>query len=110
MACCQRCAAIYGSILIVGLLFAFLRTSVGRPRVRDLAMLSLPMIIDGAGQGLGVWESTAATRLLTGTLFGMAIFWLMFPYLESGFARIREQIETLFARLVREGRASPLSL
>lgn len=108
MACCQRCAAIYGSILIVGLIFALLRARIARPRISDLLMLSMPMLVDGGAQLLGLWESTALTRVITGSMFGMAICWILLPYLESGFARIRLQIEKLFDRLVQEGRAQPL--
>jgi len=108
MACCQRCAAIYGSILIVGLFFAFVRGRIARPRISDLLMLSMPMLVDGGAQLLGIWESTALTRVISGSMFGMAICWFLLPYLESGFARIRVQIERLFDRLVQEGRAHPL--
>jgi hypothetical protein len=41
-------------------------------------------------------------------LLGVAICWGLLPWLGGGFDRMRRQIETLFARLVAEGRARPL--
>jgi uncharacterized membrane protein len=108
MACCQRCAAIYGVILLFGLCFTLLRGRLGRPRLTDLALLAMPVIVDGGAQLLGIWESSAASRVISGALFGVAICWFLLPYLETGFARMRLQIETLFIRLVAEGRAQPL--
>jgi uncharacterized membrane protein len=108
MACCQRCAAIYGAIMLTGLCFTLLRGRIQRPRVSDLLLLAMPVTVDGGAQLIGLWESTAATRVLSGTLLGIAICWFLLPYLETGFARMRLQLETLFARLVSEGRAQPL--
>ncbi len=108
MACCERCAAIYGSILIVGLMFAALRGRFRKPFLYEVALLAMPAVVDGGAQAIGLWESTAGTRVLSGAFLGVAICWLTLPYLESGFQRIRGQLEQLFSRLVAEGRAHPL--
>lgn len=108
LACCERCAAIYGSIALIGLIFAFIRTRLRRPAFYEVGLLALPMLVDGLGQGAGLWNSTAGSRVLSGFLFGIAVMWFLLPYLESGFAKTRLQIETLFARLVAEGRTTPL--
>jgi uncharacterized membrane protein len=108
MACCERCAAIYGSILIVGLLFVVLRDRVRKPFAYEVGLLALPAIVDGGGQAAGLWESSAGSRVLSGAFLGVAICWFALPYFESGFGRIRSRLETLFARLVSEGRARPL--
>ena len=108
MPCCERCAAIYGSIALAGLLFAFANGHVRAPRISEVALLSLPLVVDGGAQLIGLWESTTATRVMTGAIFGIAMCWLLLPYLDTGFARMRRQIETLFARLAAEGRARPL--
>jgi uncharacterized membrane protein len=108
MACCQRCAAIYGSIMLVGLIFALVRGRVRRPSLIEVALLAMPVAVDGGAQLAGLWESTPATRVLSGSFLGVAICWLLLPYLETGFAQIQERLETLFARLVAEGRARPL--
>lgn len=108
MACCERCASIYGSMMLAGILFAFVRGRIRRPNLADVALLALPVTVDGGAQLIGLWESTTGSRLLSGAVFGVAICWFLLPYLETGFGRMRGQIETLFARLVAEGRAKPL--
>jgi uncharacterized membrane protein len=108
LACCERCAAIYGSIVGVGLLFAFMRERMRAPFLYEAALLALPAIIDGGGQALGLWQSTAASRVLSGLMLGAGMCWYVLPSLETGFRRIRMQLETLFSRLVLEGRAKPL--
>jgi uncharacterized membrane protein len=108
MACCQRCAAVYGSMFLLGLLFVALRGRLRAPRWRVVGLLSLPMALDGFTQLTGLRESTPALRVVTGALFAVGIAWLLFPYLETGFAEVRDQLENRFARLVAEGRAAPL--
>lgn len=108
MACCERCAAIYGALLLAALVYAAIRARIAKPRLTDLALLALPIAVDGGAQALGLWDSTTATRVLTGSLFGAGVAWFLMPYLDAGFARIREQIELLFSRLVESGRARPL--
>lgn len=108
LAVCQRCAAIYASILLFGLVFALLRGRVRPPLLYEAVLLALPALIDGGAQGIGLWDSTASSRVLSGLFLGTAICWVALPFLESGFQRIRAQIEQLFSRLVIEGRARPL--
>ena len=108
MACCERCAAIYGSIFIVGLLFAAVRGRFRKPFLYEVGLLAMPAVVDGGAQALGLWESSAGTRVLSGLFLGTAICWLALPFLDSGFHRIRTQLEQLFSRLVAEGRAHPL--
>lgn len=108
MACCERCAAIYGSILLTGLIFAVIRGRIRRPRLHEIGLLAMPVTVDGGAQLIGLWQSTASSRLVSGAVLGVAICWLLLPYLETGFARMRVQLETLFVRLVSEGRARPL--
>jgi uncharacterized membrane protein len=78
---CQRCLAIYTTMLLGGLLLAYLRT---RRPVRALgfwlwALAALPMALDGGTQLFGWRESNPGLRLLTGALFGLATVWLTFP-------------------------------
>jgi uncharacterized membrane protein len=109
LACCERCAAIYGSILVVGLLFAAARIRFRKPFLYEVALLALPAAVDGGAQALGMWQSTPGSRVLSGLFLGVAICWSALPYLDTGFQRIREQLEALFSRLAAEGRARPLS-
>jgi len=108
MACCQRCAAIYLGLFVFGLLFALLRGSIGPLAWRGVVLASLPMAFDGTGQLLGLWESTWPLRVATGAVFALGLGWLALPHLEVGFAEMRGQLETRFARLVAQGRTRPL--
>lgn len=89
MACCQRCFAIYGSIFLMGLLFAVVRRRLPAPRAVDVVVLSLPIALDAFAQMAGFWTSTAATRTLTGAMFGTAVCWALLPYFERGFVEMR---------------------
>jgi uncharacterized membrane protein len=108
MACCQRCAAIYAALTLAGIAFAFARPRLPRPSLIAVALLAAPILIDGGGQLAGLWSSTPITRVATGATLGVAICWVLLPYLDRGFTRMRAQLEILFARLVAEGRARPL--
>ncbi|MGI8476394.1 MAG: hypothetical protein ACR2OO_08510 [Thermomicrobiales bacterium] len=37
----------------------------------------------------GFWASTAATRTLTGAMFGAAVCWAPLPYFERGFVEMQ---------------------
>jgi uncharacterized membrane protein len=90
VAICERDVAIYGSILVGGLIFGAVRrwrTRSGRqaPRlsIKGYLVLLVPMVIDGATQLLGLRESTWELRLITGMLFGLATVWLAYPYVDE---------------------------
>jgi len=91
VAVCQRCVAIYGTMLLCGLLFGLVRTRVKPLRIKGFIVLLVPMGIDGMGQLLHLWRSTPFTRTLTGALFGLACIWLAFPYLQTGMAEINRE-------------------
>jgi len=94
IALCERCVAIYGSILIAGLVYAFLRSRV---KVRPLhwalwILLGIfPMGLDGGSQLLSYLpffnfparESTSLLRVLTGVLFGVTSVWFAYPYMQE---------------------------
>jgi uncharacterized membrane protein len=108
VACCERCAAIYASIALFGLLSAFVRTSIRKPTYPELVLLISPVVIDGMAVGAGVYGGNMLLRLTTGTLFGAAMIWLLYPRFERGFAAMRIRIGDMFDRLVEQGRAAPL--
>ncbi|MCX7671165.1 MAG: DUF2085 domain-containing protein [Anaerolineae bacterium] len=93
VAICQRDVAIYGSILVGGLLFGLARR-FWATRARRLPRLSvkaylvalIPLVLDGGTQLVGWRESTWPLRLLTGGLFGMATVWLAYPYVAEAMA------------------------
>ncbi len=103
---CQRDVAIYGGILLSGLLFTVLRKRVKPlPIVLWVVIGILPMAIDGGSQLLGALpidflsarESTPFLRTLTGLLFGIANTWLAYPYLEETMQELRVMVSMKLA-------------
>jgi len=108
VALCERDVAIYGGILLGGLVFA-----VVRRRVRPLPVWAwlvfgvLPMAIDGGTQlisgisiapaGWALRESTPLLRTATGLLFGLLNVWLAYPYLEESMAETRAAVSVKLA-------------
>ena len=108
VALCERDVAIYGGILLGGLVFARVRG-----RVRPLPVWAwlvfgvLPMAIDGGSQlisgfsiaaaGWAVRESTPLLRTATGLLFGLLNVWLAYPYLEESMAETRTAVSVKLA-------------
>ena len=89
MAICERCTAIYLSMVASGLAYVRLRNRHVRPLpwYWYLAMI-FPMALDGFTQLFGWRESTWYLRGITGILFGVASVWLTFPYLQESFDEI----------------------
>jgi uncharacterized membrane protein len=83
IAVCERDVAIYGSMLLTGLLFGLYRKLKTLP-LKFFGLLVLPMLIDGFGQLFGFWSSSWQSRVITGGLFGIACIWLAYPYLQIG--------------------------
>ncbi len=98
IALCQRDMAIYGSLLLCGLMFALLRSRI-KPLSFWLFLLIgvIPIGLDGGSQfvsyllpalfpGGAPRESTWVLRVITGTLFGVTGAWVMLPQLQLAFA------------------------
>ncbi len=108
IALCQRDLAIYGSVLLSGLAFGVLRGRLfqaGRkpPKMPIwlFAILSIPVFLDGASQLIGLRESWWLLRLLTGGLFGSAVVWLAYPYVEEAMLDVLQSPKTAAASGVR---------
>jgi len=101
VAYCQRDLAIYVGVFALGLVFALVRHRLRPLSWRGAFVLAVPMALDGTTQLVGLRESTWQLRLLTGTLFALAVVWFVYPRLEEGFAEIR-------AALARRERAGTL--
>jgi uncharacterized membrane protein len=122
IALCQRDLAIYGSILVFGIIFGL----TGR-RVKPLPFLVwifvgiLPIAFDGLSQLLGqiftqpalgflqsyfgfisLRESTPVIRTLTGFLFGFSTAWFGYPLVEETMRDARRLLAAKFARLESE--------
>jgi uncharacterized membrane protein len=112
VAICQRDVAIYGCILLFGLVFGLLRR---RWDVRPLPwwayilMGLVPMGLDGGYQFLSYvlpvifphislkpYETTPLMRLITGALFGWATVWLAYPYVQDSMEDVRASLERRF--------------
>lgn len=109
VAYCQRDIAIYGSMLLFGLVFA----ATGR-RIRPLhwslwILIGIaPIAIDGFSQllsqfqGFSFWEyreSTPLLRTITGALFGLTTAWFGFPLLEDSMNEAGTVVAAKKARL-----------
>jgi len=108
MAYCERCFAIYAGMLVLGLIYGISKRNMRPATLMELALLSVPMAIDGFTQLFGWRESTWELRVLTGSIFVLGVAWFMLPRLEVGFQEIQRTVAERFDRLVREGRATPL--
>lgn len=85
VAICQRDVAIYGAVLLTGLLFVFVRRRARSPGLKIYALFLIPIALDGFTQLFGLRTSNWWLRTLTGALFGGASVWLAFPYIEEAF-------------------------
>ena len=89
VAICERDVAIYGAILLNGLLFGALRPTLrrrGRMPKMPLwlfALFVLPAAVDGFTQLFGLRESTWYLRLITGFIFGSGLVWLAYPLVDD---------------------------
>ena len=96
VAFCERDVAIYGSIFLMGLVYAVFRKqlSARRMRFRYFALFLVPMAIDGILQLFGIYESTWLMRSLTGAIFGIGAVLFAYPYVDEGFADVRRTINS----------------
>lgn len=125
MALCERDMAIYGFMLLGGLLYAILRRRYDVPPLPFVAFLVIglaPIAWDGFSQLFGYYgvpigggepngvqefiqrifplrESTPLLRTATGGLFGLMLSWLVFPRLETGMAATRMELERKLRRI-----------
>jgi uncharacterized membrane protein len=93
VALCQRDVAIYGGLLVAGLLFGLVRSRLKSLSWKVFVLAAvIPMMVDGGYQlvahmlpgVLGVHETVPALRTLTGFLFGAGLMWLTYPHIEEG--------------------------
>lgn len=108
IALCQRDVAIYGSLLLFGIIFA-----LNRGRFKPLPwwlwiLLAIgPMGLDGVWQLVSQWqlaflswlparESTPFLRVLTGTAFGWFTAWFGYPTIEESVSDERVRLEAKY--------------
>lgn len=90
VAICQRDVAIYGTVLLAGLLFNFVRHRLQPLNWRLFVLFLVPIALDGGTQLFGLRESDWLLRSLTGALFGLAAVWLAYPHVESAMTEVIE--------------------
>ena len=102
VALCERDIAIYGSMLLFGVIFALSRRKMkSLPWYLWIVVGILPIALDGFSQLLSqpplgfipYRESTPYLRFLTGFLFGFTTAWFGIPLVESSMAEARELME-----------------
>jgi len=105
VAMCERDVAIFGSLLLGGLVFALARSILHRrgrevPRlpIRAYLVALVPMLIDGVTQLFGLRESNWILRTITGMLFGLATVWLAYPYVQEAMTDVLKTNRSASAR------------
>jgi len=81
LAVCARCLGVYGGFLLGACLYLLLRDLRSRslPRKEVLIAISLPIVIDTAGNVLQLWTTTAWIRFFTGILWGSILPSFLIP-------------------------------
>lgn len=123
VAFCQRDVAIYGGMLLAGLIYAL---PFVRGRLKPLHWVAwiligiAPIALDGFSQlftqypynllpifsALPSRESTPLLRTLTGALFGLANVWLAYPYVNLSMREVQDDLERKLARVDASGAAT----
>lgn len=117
-ALCQRDMAIYGFVLIGGLLYGAVRK---RGKVKPLPLWAFivfglgPIALDGfsqlfsqygvalaplsvINQAIPLRESSPFLRTFTGALFGFMLVWLTYPHIEASMNKTERDMEKRFRR------------
>lgn len=104
---CQRDVAIYGGILIFGILFAVAGRRFKSIHWTIWILLGIaPIALDGISQLLSqpplniipYRESTPMLRTITGFLFGFLTAWFGYPYVEESMSENHKYLEGKFKR------------
>jgi uncharacterized membrane protein len=124
VAYCQRDVAIYGSMLVFGVLFALTgRRMKSLPFALWILVGLMPIGVDGVTQLLSNFmadpqfdfigayinflpyrESTPFLRTLTGFLFGFTTAWFGFPLIEETMADARRILKTKYAHVASQSK------
>jgi uncharacterized membrane protein len=91
IALCERDIALYGGLLLAGLIFGLVRKRIRPLSLLAYALCLLPMAIDGGTQLLLLRESNWLLRVLTGGLVGISTVWVLYPHIETAFAELRRE-------------------
>ena len=89
MALCERDLAIYGSMFVMGVIFALRRQSMRQLPLKVYLLFVIPIAVDGLTQLAGLRTSNWWLRTLTGTIFGVGTVLFMYPYLARTISEMR---------------------
>lgn len=117
IALCQRDIAIYGAIIVFGVVYALSGRRIKPLHWAGWLFLAIaPLGLDGFSQllsqlglpFLGDWlpfrESTPTLRVITGFLFGFGTAWFGLPYVEESMRETRDALIQKFSVPVRKSR------
>ncbi|UCD41352.1 MAG: DUF2085 domain-containing protein [Chloroflexota bacterium] len=114
VALCERDVAIYGGILLFGIIFSLSGRRIKHlPWYLWLLVGILPIALDGFSQLLSqpplnmfpYRESTPLLRTVTGFLFGFTTAWFGYPIVEESMADVRRYYEQKLARACTQAEA-----
>lgn len=104
IALCERCLAIYGVMLLFGIIFWITGRKIKSIQWYLWILFGLiPIAIDGLSQlpslivgmlpsSIPIRESTPLLRVITGGLFGLTTAWYLFPFVEESMKVTRQII------------------
>jgi uncharacterized membrane protein len=89
LAVCSRCFGIYFGFFLGTCVFPVFRkfSSVSIPKAKTLVLLSLPIVIDTAGNVVSLWFSPHWVRLATGVIWGAILPFYFIPGIADIFLR-----------------------
>ncbi len=115
IALCQRDVAIYGAIIVFGVIYAFSGRRIKPLHWAGWLLIAIaPLGLDGFSQLLSQLglplvsdllpfrESTPTLRVLTGFLFGFGTAWFGLPYVEESMRETRDSLVRKFATPVKK--------
>jgi uncharacterized membrane protein len=117
VALCERDVAIYGAILLFGLIFILTKRKLpALPWYLWIIIGMIPIGLDGVSQLLSqapfyllpYRESTPFLRTLTGGLFGFTTAWFGYPLVEESMAESKEYLSAKWARIKSSKAGKPL--
>lgn len=98
VAICERDVAIYGSVVLAGLLFGLARGWLPRLSFKLYLLFLVPIGVDGLTQLIGLRSSNWWLRTVTGAVFGLGTVWFAYPYLAEAMDEVRRGTEYRLAQ------------
>jgi uncharacterized membrane protein len=91
-AVCARCLGIYAGFLLGVLIFPLLKgfSTPAMPKARTFILISIPIVVDTAGNFLGVWMSSGWVRFMTGMVWGLILPFYFLTGITEFFLRKRK--------------------